>query len=50
MVLRPVERAKKYHYYNKELPDMRTSRREHLDFLLALIPVSMINEGETPMS
>jgi len=46
MVLRRVERAKKYHCYNKELPDMRTSWPENLDSILALIPVSLINGGK----
>ena len=43
MALRPVERAKKYHCYNKELPDMRTSWPKNPDSVLALIPVSSIN-------
>ena len=43
MVLLPVERAKEYHCYNKELPDMRTSRPEIPDSVLALIPASTIN-------
>jgi hypothetical protein len=50
MVLRPVERAKKYHYYNRELPDMRTSWPENPDSVLALIPVSSINGGKSPTS
>jgi hypothetical protein len=50
MVLRPAERAKKYHCYNKELPDMRTGWPENLDSIPALIPVLSINGGKTPTS
>ena len=50
MVLRPVERAKKYHCYNKELPNMRTSWPEIPGSVLALIPVSTINRGTTTTS
>jgi hypothetical protein len=50
MVLRPAERAKKYHCYNKELPDMRISWHEIPGFVLALIPISTINGGTTTTS
>jgi hypothetical protein len=50
MVLSLVEHAKKYHCYNKELPDMRSSWPENLDSVPALIPASSINGGKTPTS
>jgi hypothetical protein len=50
MVLHRIERAKGYRCYNKELPDMSTSWREIPVSILALIPVSTINEGNSTIS